>query len=115
MLGIEDLLAPDLRCDTSLPWKPSGGPLADTTSIRLDIAIEVFDVVPGGSSHLNDGQLTTVNEALYCRPGDAEVAGSGANRQKALRPSLICEDLLGRLELVNWGNHVSTGSDPLAL
>jgi hypothetical protein len=48
-------LPPLVATSTPLPVavSPSCSPLADAASIRLDIAIQIFDVVPGGSSHLN--------------------------------------------------------------
>ena len=62
--------------------------------VRCDKSIKVLDVVAGGRTNLDDGQLTPGHKTFNRRPGHAEVVGSGADRQQALVPPLWLEFFL---------------------
>jgi hypothetical protein len=66
-----------IEADTPSLRNRSSRSIAGTTSIALDRAIKVIDVVADGSSDLDYRRLTAMDEALYCRQGHTEIFSSG--------------------------------------
>jgi hypothetical protein len=71
----------------------SGRPSAIAAPVRRDESIKVLNVVAGGGTHLDDGQLAPGHKTFNRRPGYAEVVGSGTDRQYTLASPLWLEYL----------------------
>jgi hypothetical protein len=74
----------------------SGRPSAMAAPVRSDESIKVLNVVAGGRTNLDDGQLAPGHKTFNRRPRHAEVVGSGTDWQQALASPLWLEYFLER-------------------